>query len=171
LAEYQTISIVLAGLGLIIALTYYSLQIKNQNLARKAQLYMQLFNVETSRDFHSSEIDVNRIDVSDPEEAWKNIRADKELLISWRNLLFRNDGIGAMLKTGLLDPKLIVHFGTGAGPIHTWKRWEPFILWMRERMNAPDYLSGFEYFANEMIRLRKERGYSSEWSLKESKWM
>jgi hypothetical protein len=168
--DYQSISIVLTGIGMIIALTYYGFQIRNQNLARKAQLYIQLFNVETSREFHSGEIDVNRLDVSDPEEVRRKIRADKELLISWRSLFFRNDGIGKMLKSGLLEPEMIVHFGTGAGPIHTWKRWEPYILWMREQMNAPDYLVGFEYYVDEMKRLRKERGYSTDWSLEENRW-
>jgi hypothetical protein len=169
--DYQTISIVLTGIGMIIALTYYALQIRNQSLARKAQIYMQLYNVETSREFQSSEIDVNRVEVSDPEEARKEMRADKELLVSWRRIFLHADQMGAMLKSGLLDPEMIVHFGTGAGPIMTWKRWKPYILWLREQMNFPDYLAGFEYYANEMTRLRRERGYSTEWSLEEGRWM
>ena len=79
--------------------------------------------------------------------------------------------IGTMLKSGLLDPELIFHFGVGTGPIMSWKKWKPYILWTRERMNAPDYMAGFEYYANEMMRLRKERGYSAEWSLEESRWL
>ena len=132
---------------------------------------MQLFNVETSRAFHSSEIDINRLDVSDPERLLDQMRADKELLISWRSFFFRSDGIGAMIKSGLLDPEMIFHFGIGTGPIMTWKRWKPYIEWMRERMNAPDYLAGVEIYANEMMRLRRERGYSAEWSLEENRWL
>ena len=167
----ETVLDILPIISLIIVFSYYSLQIRNQNLARKAQLYMQLFNVETSREFHNCEIDVNRMDASDPDEVRKKMRADKELLISWRNLFLRTDGIGTMLKSGLLDPELIFHFGVGTGPIMSWKKWKPYILWTRERMNAPDYMAGFEYYANEMMRLRKERGYSAEWSLEESRWL
>lgn len=31
MVDYQTISIVLTGIGLMLALTYYALQIRNQN--------------------------------------------------------------------------------------------------------------------------------------------
>jgi len=162
---------VLPIVSLVIVFSYYSLQIRNQNLARKAQIYMQLYNVETSREFQSGEIDVNRVDVSDPEEARKMMRADKELIVSWRRHFMVGDGIGAMLKSGLLEPEIIFHFGTGIGPILTWEKWKPYILYLREQMNSHDYLAGFEYYANEMTRLRKERGYSAEWSLEENRWL
>ena len=36
MVDYQAVSIVLTGIGLIIALTYYALQIRNQNKTRTA---------------------------------------------------------------------------------------------------------------------------------------
>lgn len=171
MVSYETVLDVLPIVSLVIVFGYYSLQIRNQNLARKAQIYMQLFNVETSREFQSGEIDVNRVDISDPEEARKTMRTDKELLVSWRSIFLRADGIGAMLRSGLLEPEMIFHFGTGIGPIMSWKRWKPYIIWLREQMNSHDYLAGFEHYANEMTRLRRERGYSTKWSQEENRWL
>ncbi|MHA2433326.1 MAG: DUF4760 domain-containing protein [Candidatus Thorarchaeota archaeon] len=171
MVTFETVLDVLPIVSLVIVLSYYSLQIRNQNISRKAQLYMQLFNVETSREFHEGEIDVNSLDVSDLEEVHNKILSDRQLLLSFRTIMFRADGTGTMLKSGLLDPEMIFHFGYGIGPISTWQRWKPYIEWTRERWNAPDYLAGFEYYANEMIRLRRERGYSTEWSDEEGRWL
>jgi len=44
MVDYQAISIVLTGIGLMIALTYYALQIRNQNKTRTAQLLMQVYS-------------------------------------------------------------------------------------------------------------------------------
>lgn len=51
MVDYQTISIVLTGLGLMIALIYYSMQIRNQNKTRQAQLFMQIYDRWLDPDF------------------------------------------------------------------------------------------------------------------------
>jgi len=34
----------------------------------------------------------------------------------------------------------------------------------RESRNSPDDLSGIEYYAGEMVRIRKQKGYATSWS-------
>ena len=97
---------------------------------------MQLFNVETSREFHEGEIVVNDLDVSDLEEVRDRLLTDRRLQVSYRTLMFRNDGIGAMLKSGLFDSDMMFHFGGGVGPIGTWQRWKSYIEWTRESARA-----------------------------------
>ncbi len=58
MVNYQTLSIVLTGIGLIIALTYYSLQIRNQNKTRQAQLFMQIYNRWTDPTFQENYLEV-----------------------------------------------------------------------------------------------------------------
>jgi hypothetical protein len=37
-------------------------------------------------------------------------------------------------------------------------------------MNRPDFMAGFEYYANAIANLRKEKGLPYEWSEDQNKW-
>jgi hypothetical protein len=63
------------------------------------------------------------------------------------------------------------HFGSGKGVLWSWKAVESYALDLRVRSNRPDYMEGFEYYFNEILSLRKEKGLPYEWSEEESKWI
>ena len=76
-----------------------------------------------------------------------------------------------MFKAGLLDPEMVHHFGSGIGVLWSWKAVEPYALDRRASMNRSDYMEGFEYYYNEILNLRKQKGLPYEWSEKENKWI
>ena len=77
--------------------------------------------------------------------------------------MFRMNGIGNMIQNGLIESKY-AYVGAGVGPIMFWEHLESWILYYRETRNIPDYMSGFEYYAGEVVNIRKQKGYPSSWS-------
>jgi len=43
-------------------------------------------------------------------------------------------------------------------------KFKSIIIEMRKEMNNPEHLTGFEYYMDEMMRIRKEKGLSTTWS-------
>lgn len=68
MASFEFLAIILTGLGLIISLVYYENVLRNQNITRQAQLYMQLFLSITSEEFMKRSIDLLVWDFRDYDE-------------------------------------------------------------------------------------------------------
>jgi hypothetical protein len=43
-----------------------------------------------------------------------------------------------------------------------WEKWGDIIIRIREQWNNPEYLDGFEFIANEMVKESESRGYSAD---------
>jgi len=104
MVDYQTISIVLTGIGMIIALTYYSLQIRNQNKTRQNQLFMNLYQVYRSKEFRTI---YNRIlfewEWTDYEEYWSKYGSSNlEDFTDSSTVVAYFEGIGYLVKSGEL---------------------------------------------------------------------
>jgi hypothetical protein len=75
------------------------------------------------------------------------------------------DGLGVGLNENLLDIEMLYRLDQGGyGPIRFWIKFEPIVREMRERNNNPELLKGFEYYIEEMKKMRKQKGLSSKWS-------
>ncbi len=148
----------------MIALIYYAMEIRNQNRTRQAELYMQLFQRNISDEFQQKAFDLYRLDFSDPEQLNERYLTDRQLAASLRSFMFYLDGIGNLMRNGLIDLEYVSQIGAGVGPIKSWEILRPWVEYYRESRNVPDYMSGFEFYANEMIRLRKQKGYDTKWS-------
>jgi hypothetical protein len=164
MVDYQTLTIVLTGIGLMVALIYYAMEIRNQNRTRQAELYMQLFQRDISDEFQQKAFDLYRLDFSDLEKLDERYLTDRQLAASLRSFMFYLDGIGTLMRNGLVDLEYVSQIGAGVGPIKSWEILRPWVEYYRESRNVPDYLSGFEFYANEMIRVRKQKGYDTKWS-------
>jgi hypothetical protein len=132
---------------------------------------MQLFLREASEEFQSLIYDFNRLRTKDVEEITVKMLDDKEFAIRFRTIVRFFDGVGEMFKAGLLDPEMVHHFGSGTGVLWSWKAVESYALDLRVRSNRPDYMEGFEYYFNEILSLRKEKGLPYEWSEEDNKWI
>ncbi|MFC1802686.1 hypothetical protein ACFL0D_01840 [Thermoproteota archaeon] len=131
---------------------------------------MQLFLKEASEEFQSLIYDFNHIDTSNLEELRTKMLSDKQFAIRFRTVVRFFDGTGEMIKAGLLDPEMVHHFGSGVGAIWSWNNIEPWVMFSRVNSNQPDFMEGFEYYVDEIIRLRKTKDLPYEWSEEEEKW-
>ena len=161
----QTIGILLTGISLTVAATYYTLTLRNSQKARKTATLMQLYQ---SRQDPESVHRFWRImgltweNYEDYLQRWgpyANPEGTEEIVLitsSWNFL----DGLGKMLREGLVDIDTVYDM-FGHRILMVWFKFETIIQAIRieERGGAgSDYLLNFEYLADEMIRLKKERG-------------
>jgi len=160
----ETVLNVIPIVSLVIVGAYYSLQIRNQNRNRQAELYMQLFQRDISDEFQQKVFDLYSLDFSDPEQLNERYSTDRQLRAAFHSVMFYLDGIGNLMRNGLIDFEYVSQIGAGVGPIKSWEILRPWIEYYRESRNVPDYMSGFEFYANEMIRVRKQKGYDTKWS-------
>jgi hypothetical protein len=59
----------------------------------------------------------------------------------------------------LIEPEMVYNFGGGgSAQVRHWVKLEPLVMEMRKQRNDPEFLRWFEYTANEMMRIRQEKG-------------
>lgn len=156
MVDYQTISIVLTGIGMMIALTYYALQIRNQNRTRQAQLHMQIFNELNSegrwRDFLDAMYSWEWDGYDDFQEKYGTSNPDVYAKLT--SLWWVYNSIGTLLYDGLLDAEKLYPL-IGPMVIMQWTRWESVIMANRKRLEQPESFIHFEYLAKEMLRVKR----------------
>jgi len=159
MVDYQTLSIVLTGIGMIIALTYYALQIRNQNRTRQAQLYMGIINTFNSLEFrtqwHISE-STKWTDYDDYKEKYSPEK-NQEVLTANVMMFTFFDSIGALVKKNLLNLEL-VDGSLALSIVVTWRMYEEVIKGDREYFQAPSMWEDFEYI---YIELNERDKYAS----------
>lgn len=179
MVDYQTVSIVFAGLSIGLAAIYYMLNLRytrrNQELqleTRQAQFFMQTYqSVMTSekQSLYGEVLEWEWTDFDDfSERYYKNPTRKGEWISA--NMTF--DILGIMLKENLMNIEILFEMeqsGTRGGTV-LWHKFEPIVREMRKRESNPDLLKNFEYYVEEMYKLRRLKGLSTEWSPENVWW-
>jgi len=148
MVDYGTVSIVLTGIGLIIALTYYSLQIRNQNKTRQAQMLVQIYNKFTDVDFldnYYTSMNLKPTNFEDYLETITSLRENNTRgyaeLISVGTTL---EGMGVLVRRGFIDSQYVADtYGTLI--LQYWEQKGPFYKELRERWGNPRIYREMEY--------------------------
>jgi len=156
MVDYQTLSIVLTGIGMIIALTYYALQIRNQNNTRQAQLFMQMYN--RWRD-DTKGMDVGlfvNTKLSGFDEFLEKHQSDEDFRMVSSALFEFYEGLGVIVKKGYMDIELVALMWAG----HTRKFYEniaePIIEGAIQHWDQPRVWSETIYVCKELIKYMDE---------------
>ena len=167
MVTFETVLNVIPALSVAVALVYYALNLRNANRTqrmqletRKAQFYMQLYMRVTSEEFMKRSIDLLRWEFDGYEDLSERYLQgpDSSLSAKWFSLLWHMDGLGYMMAQKLIEAEMVYNFGGGAAHLRHWMKWEPAIVEMRIRRGDPEFLRWFEYLAEEMMKLRQEKG-------------
>ena len=154
MVDYQTISIVLTGIGLMIALTYYALQIRNQNRTRQAQLFMQIYNRWTDTEFNENFIDVINRDWKDYDD-WNMKFSEKvnpQATARQRTIGQYFEGVGVLVYRNLIDVNLVDDMMSSL-LLNFWEKQKPVIMGLREHYKHPQILEWTEYLYNEVKKV------------------
>ena len=156
MVDIQNLPIVLTGLGLIVAIMYYTLTLRNSTRTRQAQLFMQIYDkfthpvyIDAMARFNAKREQVKTIDdyyewASDPE----NMRTRVIMGTFY-------EGVGVLVKENLIEMRMVAELMTG--PImQFWAMFGPIIDEMRVRDNFPRALSETEYLYDELMKYVKE---------------
>ncbi len=156
MAEPVTLQTLLTYLTLIsvpVGVFYYISTLRNQNRARKTQLYLQMVNKFSQSDYLEAQGKFNDLEWSTAEdllEYWRNPEGRKTIgtLGSWY------EGIGVLVKENLLDIRVVALFMTGL-VTGFWDKFIPIIDEAREIV-GPRLFIETEYLYDQLMKYIQE---------------
>ncbi|MBN2335233.1 hypothetical protein JXL21_06700 [Candidatus Bathyarchaeota archaeon] len=161
MVSYEFIGLIFTGLSISVSIIYYASVLANANKTQKqqletrqAQLFMGFHTAWFNPEFYSNMIEVaflweykNYDDFM--EKYW--MTSNPEMFTKWGRAESYLEGMGVMMKRGLLDPTLMDDLMSGY-IIAMWDKYEPFMVEFRERNNQPQFGEFFEYLYREVIK-------------------
>jgi len=157
----QTIGILLAGVSLTVAATYYTLTLRNNERTRKTQIFMQIFHQVISREFQRDWIDLMNMEWENYDDFENKYGSDNnpenyaKRVSTWMAM----NGIGAMMVDGLIDPERLLKL-VGTSSQFLWIKFKPIIYEQRARYGMPNAYQYFEQMAetlkNELRRQNED---------------
>ena len=175
MVDVQTILTYLTLVSIPVGVLYHILTLNNtrknqkqQLETRQAQLFMQSY-----RETASVELQTLAFKIMDWE--WTDYADFREKYVKDRNkwgefvsFMIHMNGLGILLEENYIESELLYKMDQdGAAPMWWWFKFESVIREMREADNNPGQMKHFEYYVNEMIRLRKLNGLPSKYSVEQ----
>jgi ribosomal protein S8 len=121
--DYQALSIIFAGLSIAASIVYYASVLQNANRTqqmqletRQAQLFMQIISTYHSEEYIKafSEIMMWEYDSYDDYMAKYGSEVNPEAYMMYRKVFGYLEGIGVLVRRGLIDPSLVDDLMSGA---------------------------------------------------------
>jgi hypothetical protein len=152
--DIQTVSIVVASTGVLIAAIYYVLQIRNQTKIRQTDLVMRLYSTFGSKEFQDAWTRIESIEFKNYDEYVKKCG-----LGDYAQCATFFEGIGVLLQKKLIDINLVD--ALFSVPLKfMYERMKPIIEGNREQLHNQRVFEHFEYLYNQMKK-REQRGAKS----------
>ena len=157
MVQIENLPVVLTGIGIIVSILYYASVLRNQNRTRQAQLYMQIWERFASEEGTRRAAETrsyNWTDFEDFEDKYgreNNIDAHAKRLHVWGE----HNGVGFLVRKGLIDFELANQIAGGAAMIH-WDKFGSIIREYRKDRNNPELYKDWEYFSEKVKQYRKD---------------
>jgi len=143
---------------MIIALTYYGLQIRNQSRTRQAQMFMQLYN-RYQDNFQAHGFNMYEIfnkKLSGYDEYLEKYQSDENFKLAMDRFLPFYEGLGVMVKEGYLSIRLVALMWAGVTRMFYEYILEPIVEEGREQTKYPRLWSETEWLCKKLIRYMEE---------------
>lgn len=146
---------------MIIALTYYALTIRNQTKSRQTQIFMQLHEEKYDREGLEAFFNLQNWHWEDYDDYQRKYGpyTHPELAAIMESQTSYFEGLGILVQDGMVDINIVNRIA-GRRINQLWYKFEAAIKDIRKMARGPgsDYAESFEYLANEIIELRKQKG-------------
>lgn len=177
----ETFSIVFTGLSISLAAFYYISTLRNAQRSRELSLRAQEQALETRKlqlflqqYQRVASMELQRIANELLEWGWDDFDDFSEKygpetnplkFAEWLEYMLLHDVRGILLKENFVDVHMLYQMDQGGmGPTRHWVKFEPVIGELRRRWNNPLFMKGYEYYVDEMMKMRKGEGLPSKWS-------
>ena len=150
--QIEYLALILTGIGIIVSILYYANVLRNADRTRQTQLFMQFYNAWLDTDFYTEMIEIAFLWEFEDYEDFMNkywMTSNLEAFAKWGRAQNYLEGMGVLMKRGLLDPSLMDDLQSGY-IITMWEKYEPIIYEIRVRMNQPQFGEFFEYLYREI---------------------
>ena len=147
--ELSTIRDLVAIASFILALTYYIINIKNQERSRHASLFMNVYQtINTDRGIESDLVS-SKI-VYKTHEDWERIASTPELYMAYAYQANFLESLGVLVRDGLIDIEMIARLHSGS-TLFWWDKYKDGIYASREAMNWPRWMIEAEYLYDRIV--------------------
>ena len=174
---YQMVLSTLQTAGLLVGIFYYVMTLRNAQKTRdlslkaqeqaletrQAQLFMQIYQDMSSPEHQIRSNELLHMEWEDWDDYIRKygLENNPEAYALRHSMWYRLNGVGLLVKAGLIDVDRVYDLMSGTIFRH-WKKWGDHIIRIRELYNAPGYMEGFEFIADEMVKESESRGYSAD---------
>ena len=149
--EIQTAYYMVAATGVLLAAIYYVLNIRTTLQTRQAQLFMPIYSTYSSAEFLKTRSEVMSYQYKDYDDYQSkygfDVNPDADAKARMVNAYF--EGIGVLMKRGLIDPSIVDDLMSGV-IVRYWEKYEPYILEYRQRRDWPQAGEHVEYLYNKI---------------------
>ena len=161
MVSLEVIAILLSGISISASLIYYASVLRNQNETRQTQLFMNVYNNHTKIQNIGILMEILyrwEWDDFDDFNAKYSLPNNFEAHEKWTYYFATLEGLGILIKKGLIDPELVYN-SQWASIILLWEKFRPVVEEIRVRTNIPHVYEDPEFLYNEMIRIRDKKGH------------
>ena len=148
MTSFEFLAIILTGLGLTASIVYYANVLSNANKTRKAQLFLSIYTITLQEEMNKKWYDAMAMSLKDFPDS----------RVTLHTLFQKYNGIGHLMMQGLLDVESPYHHSEGYRAVLLWLKWGTHLIEMRKNNINPDYMDGFQYMAEKMMKYREEKG-------------
>jgi hypothetical protein len=158
MVEVGTVLSFIQAFGIIVGVAYYIMNIqnnqRNQQLqleTRQAQLFMPIYSTYHNDEYLKAWSEIMKWKYEDYDDymAKYSSEANPEAYIMYRKVFGYLEGVGVLVRRGLIDPSLVDDLMSGA-IVSYWEKFEPFIVERRRRLNWPQVGEQIEYLYNQI---------------------
>jgi hypothetical protein len=151
---YQMLLSTLQTAGILVGIFYYITTLRNQNKARKTQLYMQIATRFGQTQMVEARNKYSMFDWKSPTDLVNDFSSYEGRMIIG-TLASYYEGLGILVKEGLLDIRIIALFMTGTFR-EFWGKLMPVISEFRTLTEWPRAFIETEYLYQELTKYLKE---------------
>lgn len=160
-----SVSIILASASVIVGVVLAVLQLRDQVRTRQAQLFMELYNHFSNKEFmrYLAEIlhvvKYEEFDESQDKPIFLLGETDIEVASTVGEVCAFFEGMGLLVKRKLIDINLVAEL-LSSPVCWVWEKLEPRIKRARELRQRPQIWEWFEYLYNEIQRIPSRKSLS-----------
>ena len=171
--EIQATYYMVAATGVLAASLYYIYNVRTSQRnarttleTRQTQLFMQLFaqynNKDFMQDYAKVSYDVEYKSLEDWTKKY-DYKVDRETWASWARVGRFFDGVGILVRRGLIDVDLVID-ELRELILFSWDKMRPWVHEVRAEMKSPHTWENFEYLAGEARRRHADVISADDWN-------
>ena len=166
MVSLEVIAILLSGISISASLFYYANVLQNSNKTQKqqletrqAQFFMSVYRDHVTKENISDWTEmVQEWKWTDYDDYWDKYGSVHESGVKFGSYINRLEGLGVLVKRGLIDANLLYDLNYGS-IIMMWNKFLPIIAERRRQANAPHLYCDVEYLYDKIVKIREERGH------------
>jgi hypothetical protein len=152
MVDITEISAVVAGVGVLVGVVYYILDMRNQARLRQTDLVMRLYDKFSGTEFQDAWHKVRTSDVKKHSDIFDY---PKELFSAMNQVCLFFEGVGILLMRGITDPGMVEDL-FGGTIVRAWESVKAGVVTARQQLNDPEVYYYFEYLYNEMKKKEQQ---------------